>query len=173
MHVNLRDLATCDGGLHSLRNRNRTMKVFFALLVAVLLGVLPAAFAKSGRPVQAESASRFQVDAPLSREMAALRAAFAARLPAIQAGRLDAAGYARLGMEVDARVATIIRECRLPSDADAVLHGYLGRMLGAATRMRNADADPSARHDAALEVVAAYNAYGSRFADPAWRALEP
>ncbi len=150
------------------------MKVHLNILALVLLAVSATAFARYGPPGQAtqENASRFQADAPLSREMAALRAAFAARLPAIQADHLDAAGYTALGAEVDTRVATIIRECRLPSDADAVLHGYLGRMLGAAARMRKADADGTARRDAALEVVTAYNAYGNRFADPAWKALE-
>lgn len=121
----------------------------------------------------AATRARFQADAPLSREMAAIRAAFQAQLPAIHAGRLDAAGYAALGAEVETRIATMIRECRLPEDADAALHGYIGRMLAAAGRMKRADLDATAHRDAALEAISAYNDYGGRFVDPAWKALAP
>lgn len=149
-------------------------------LVLLLTAALPAlaqheheSHAAHADALAAATRARFQADAPLSREMAAIRAAFEAQLPAIHTGRLDAAGYAALGAEVETRVANMIRECRLPQDADAALHGYIGRMLAAAGRMKRADLDATAHRDAALEAISAYNDYGSRFVDPAWKALKP
>ncbi|MCE5233536.1 MAG: hypothetical protein ABFC67_10585 [Mizugakiibacter sp.] len=151
-----------------------------ALLLAAALPALAqheheshAAYATHADAASAATRARFKADAPLSREMAAIRAAFEAQLPAIHAGRLDAAGYAALGAEVETRVATMIRECRLPQDADATLHGYIGRMLAAAGRLKRADLDATAHRDAALETISAYNDYGVRFIDPAWKALKP
>ena len=146
------------------------------LLILLLVAMSSSAVAQhehAATPNRVDIHTRFQADVPLSREMAAIRTTFAAQLPAIRAGRLDAAGYASLGKEVEARVATIVRECRLPTDADTVLHGFIGRMLAAASRMRQADLGPAAHHKAALEVIAAYNEYGGRFRDAAWKALAP
>uniref|UniRef100_A0A0U1PAS7 DnrO protein n=1 Tax=Mizugakiibacter sediminis TaxID=1475481 RepID=A0A0U1PAS7_9GAMM len=149
----------------------------FALLLAAAAPAMAqhehAAPAAHVDALSGATRARFQADAPLSREMAAIRAAFAARIAAIHAGRLDAAGYAALGAEVETRIATMIRECRLPADADAALHAYIGRMLAAAGRMKRADLDATAHRDAALEAISAYNDYGGRFADPAWKALTP
>lgn len=155
----------------------------------ILFAPLALAFAVAAAPALAQHAhhdpaahvdtmaaatqARFKADAVLSREMGAIRAAFEAHLPAIHDGSLDTAGYAALGAEVETRIATIIRECRLPADADAALHGYIGRMLAAAGRMKRADLDATAHRDAALEAIAAYNDYGGRFVDPAWKALTP
>lgn len=142
------------------------------LLVAVSASAV-AQHAHTTAPNRVDIHASFQADVPLSREMAAIRTTFAAQLPAIRTGRLDAAGYAALGKEVEARVATIVRECRLPTDADTVLHGYIGRMLAAAARMRQPDLGPAAHRAAALEVIAAYNEYGGRFRDAAWKTLAP
>lgn len=150
----------------------RLAALLFVPLIAASFPTL-AQHPHAAPPVQANAHARFQADVPLSREMAALRSSFAQQLPAIRAGRLDAAGYATLGTEVETRVTTIVRECRLPPDADAVLHAYIGRMLTAAGQMRDAGLDPAAHRKAALEVIATYNEYGSRFVDSAWAKLTP
>lgn len=147
-----------------------------AFAIAVLLAAPAPASAQhehGATPPQVDVHASFRADAPLSREMAKIRVAFATHISAIEAGRLDAAGYAVLGGEVQTRVNTIIRECRLPAEADAVLHGYIGRMLTDAARMRQADLDLTARRAAALDVVKIYNEYGRRFVDPAWKSLAP
>lgn len=153
------------------------MLVRLAALPIILLLAAPAPASAQhthgAAPAQVDAHASFRADVPLSREMAAIRAAFAAQIPAIGAGRLDSAGYAALGSEVQTRINTMIRECRLPADADAVLHDYIGRMLTAAARMRQADLDPTAHRTAALDVVKIYNEYGSRFVDPAWKTLAP
>ncbi|HEU0278112.1 MAG TPA: hypothetical protein VFQ95_09860 [Rhodanobacteraceae bacterium] len=46
-------------------------------------------------------------------------------------------------------------------------------MSTAAARLRRADAGPIAHRAAAMEVIDAYNEYGSHFTDPTWKALTP
>lgn len=113
----------------------------------------------------------FTADATLSREMAAIRTGLATHLAQDGDGQGDVSANAALGRNLEARIGTIIRECRLPQDADAVLHGYLARMLIAAGTLQRADATASARHSAVQAAVRAYDDYGARFTDPAWKAL--
>lgn len=142
------------------------------LLLVGIFGMVPAALAQAhAGTAAAADAATFQPDATLSREMAAIRASLEGRFSGIEAGTLDAAAYGALGRGLQDRVETIIRECELPAAADAVLHGYLGRMLAAAATLRRPDATPAERQAAALAAIRAYNDYGTRFRDGAWRAL--
>jgi hypothetical protein len=154
--------------------------ILHRIAFVTLLGLAASvpAIAQHAHTSSAEAAStsphaRFRADAPLSREMAGIRGAFAAKLAAIHANTLDPAGYAALGAEVETRVQTMIRECRLPPEADGVLHGYIGRMLASAARLRQAELDSTAHRTAAVEVIDAYNEYGGRFIDPVWKPLAP
>lgn len=115
---------------------------------------------------------RFTPDATLSNEMAEIRSALAERLSAIQTGKLDDADYAALGAALEGRITTIVRECRLPPDADAVLHVTIARMLTAASTMKRGGSTPEQRRDAAVAAVRAYDDYGARFDDPRWKALQ-
>ncbi|HEX5959883.1 MAG TPA: hypothetical protein VFY97_01380 [Rhodanobacteraceae bacterium] len=123
-------------------------------------------------PEASSSQATFKPDATLSREMAAIRAAFARRLDSIRVGELNDAEYATLGRDLEGRLGTIVRECKLPPDADAVLHGYIARMLTAAGTMQRTSEPVERRREAALAVVVAYDDYGTRFIDPAWQALD-
>lgn len=118
-----------------------------------------------------DAATMFAADAILSREMAAIRTGLASRLAEGGVGHGDATADGVLGRDLEARIGTIIRECRLPEDADAVLHGYLARMLTAAGTLQRADATASERYSAVRAAVHAYDDYGARFTDPAWKAL--
>ena len=155
---------------------------FATLLSACLLAV--AAFAPASTAsaqehhhhmaasAASDAAAMFAADATLSREMAAIRAGLAAHLAEPPGGGdAGAAADGVLGRDLEARIGTIIRECRLPEDADAVLHGYLARMLTAAGTLQRADTTASERHSAVQAAVHAYDDYGARFTDPAWKAL--
>jgi len=125
-----------------------------------------------GAPAAPAVTGRFTPDATLSNEMAEARSAFAERLSAIHAGKLDGADYVALGAALEGRVTTIVRECKLPPDAGAVLHVTIARMLTAASTMKRGSSTPEQRRDAAVAAVRAYDDYGARFDDPQWKALQ-
>ena len=65
---------------------------------------------------------RWTTDAPLRQRMGEIRAFLAPHLAAIHRGTLPAAEYRALGAAVEHTVAAIIAECKLPPEADAMLH---------------------------------------------------
>jgi hypothetical protein len=78
---------------------------------------------------------KWETDAPLRQAMARLRQHMAPALGPIHAKRLPAAEYARLGREVEAAVADIVAQCKLPPEADAQLHLVVAELLQGAEQM--------------------------------------
>lgn len=98
--------------------------------------------------------ARWSTDAPLRQGMEAMRAA-AVGAPA-----------GELADVIDAQVAYIIENCRLPPEADANLHLVIEHLIEGADTLRLDDGERGR-----AEVIAALNAYGAHFDHPGWRAL--
>jgi len=111
---------------------------------------------------------KWSTDEPLRAGMAAIHAAFDAEHAAIDSGSATDAQYDALAGLIDAQVLDIIRNCKLPPAADANLHLVIADLQRGTHQMRGAD-PARARHDGAVLVHGALEAYGRYFDDPAWQ----
>lgn len=149
-----------------------------ATLVAALALVagLPAFAADSHQHAAGEAAKlaldhgkKWATDAPLRKAMGELRAALAAKHGAIHKGTLAPADYKALGTTIEAKVATIVAECKLEPAADANLHIVVAELIAAADALQGKSKTAPAA-GAGLAVQAA-NRYGEFFDHPGWKAL--
>lgn len=101
-------------------------------------------------------------DAPLREGMTRMRALVAPQLAAAHAGTLGAQEYAALASKLDVEVAGIVSNCRLPPQADAVLHAILSELMAGSSAMagRTPGAD---RAHGLVQVATAVNTYGRYF----------
>ena len=101
--------------------------------------------------------------------MGEIRALLAPQLGPIHAGRLPSADYQALGAAVEQKVAAIVAECKLPPDADAMLHLIVADLVAGADIMQGkTDGKPA---EGAHKVVTAANAYGRYFDHAGWKPL--
>lgn len=107
---------------------------------------------------------KWATDAPLRKGMGAIRDVLQANLPAAHEGKLKADDYAAMGKKIDAEVAVIFQECKLPPDADAALHDILLPIMDATKAMQKGK-DPKA----VVSAVSAVNTYGKSFDHPDWK----
>ena len=147
------------------------MRNILAIALAASLGtVAPHAAAQhhahhpaAAAPAQsAAPAVRYATDAPLRKGMADIRTAVA-MLEHADHGHLDAAQVRNLAGNIERSIGGIIAECKLAPEADAALHGIIGK-LGqgiAALKEDPADTAPVAGMRAALDD------YARMFDDPA------
>lgn len=99
-----------------------------------------------------EDGRRWAADAPLRTAMQQIRSARARPVG-------SAAEAVALADAVDAAIAYMVRNCALPPEADAALHGVIGELGGASSRLRR-EPDPAAAL-AALDVALEH--YAQRF----------
>lgn len=112
----------------------------------------------------------WQTDAPLRAGMDELHAAFAENLPAIHEDRMSAADYQALGEKTRQEVGTIVAQCKLTPEADAMLHLIIAELLSGADIMTG-QAEGAPREGAHKAVMALDN-YGRYFDHPGWVGLE-
>ncbi len=112
---------------------------------------------------------KWTTDAPLRQRMGEIRALMAAQIDPIHKGKLAPATYATLGAAIESKVASIVAECKLPPEADAMLHLIVADLVAGADVMQGKAAGEPA--DGAHKVVTAANAYGRYFNDAAWKPL--
>lgn len=113
---------------------------------------------------------QWETDAPLRAGMESLRMAFAERLHAIHADELSAEGYVSLGEATAREVGTIVAQCRLRPEADAMLHLIVAELMSAADLMMGkAEGAP---REGAHKAVMALDDYGRYFDHPGWMNLE-
>ncbi len=109
----------------------------------------------------AAPAARYATDAPLRKGMADIRTAVG-MLEHAAHGHLDAAQVRTLAANIERAIGGIIAECKLDPQADAALHGIIGRLGAgiAALKEHPGDAAPVAGMRAALDD------YARMFDDP-------
>jgi hypothetical protein len=112
---------------------------------------------------------KWTTDAPLRQRMGEIRALMAERIPAIHAGKLSAADYQALGVAVEQKVGAIVAECKLPPEADAMLHLIVADLVEGADVMQGKAAGKPG--DGAHKVAMAANAYGRYFDHKGWKPL--
>jgi hypothetical protein len=147
--------------------------------IAFVLGALPALAATAdvhqhdGAAIQAlklNAGKKWATDAPLRKGMSEIRDAIAADKNAIHAGKLTDARYDALAKRVDAQVAYMIENCKLPPEADAQLHLVIAQITEGSEAMKGKSKNAT-RRVGAEKIVAALNAYGNHFQHPGWTSL--
>lgn len=113
---------------------------------------------------------KWATDQALRESMAELRAAFAASLHQIHAGALPPQQYKALSDKITTQLARIVAECKLPAQADAVLHILLSELAEAAKGMQGGTAAET--QAAAQKAIKALNDYGRYFDHPKWHDLK-
>lgn len=98
---------------------------------------------------------KWQTDAPLRKGMENIRAVLATRQKPEAMAEL-----------VNAEVAYIVQNCKLPEDADAQLHLIIAELLAGAEAMKGEHA-----REGAERVTKALDEYGRFFDHPGWRKL--
>ena len=148
------------------------------LLAALLVGAfqLPAAAADAHRhdhgkaqtaKLQLDAGRKWTTDQPLRQTMDAINRAMGEALPLIHHDKFDAARYRSLARTLNDKVAYAVQNCKLDPKADAMLHIVIADILSGAEIM---EAKAGAkRHDGAVKVMQALEAYGKHFEHPGWR----
>ncbi|MBK7145697.1 MAG: DnrO protein [Xanthomonadales bacterium] len=123
----------------------------------------PADGAAAAAPASGE---RFAVDAPLQQGMGKIRTAVA-NLEHHEMGHLSDEDVVAQANEIEAQVQFLIANCKLDPQADAALHGIIGKLLEGAKALKDkpADATPVAPLRLALAE------YLQRFDDLTWLPL--
>jgi hypothetical protein len=145
------------------------------ILMAPLAALQPAALAQhqhegGGHTLELDQGKKWSTDAPLRQGMSAIRDAVAADHHAIHGGDETAAQYAALAAKIDAQIAHIVTNCKLPPAADAQLHVVLGEIIAGSESMKRSD--QAERRAGAVKVIGALATYPQYFDHPDWRALE-
>ena len=114
--------------------------------------------------------SKWGTDEPLRAGMGRIRGLVEPRIATAHAGKLRPAEYRELAGRVENEVATIVANCKLEPEADAMLHLVIAD-IGAGTDAM-AGKDAKARPALGLVKVAqAVNQYGSHFDHPGFKPI--
>lgn len=112
---------------------------------------------------------KWATDEPLRAGMENIRSSMAGNLERIHNGKLTSERYHALGTAIQQQVTTIITQCKLDPQADAMLHIVISDLLSGADAMQGkGDMAPAS---GAHKVVKALNAYGDYFNHPGWLSL--
>lgn len=114
--------------------------------------------------------AKWATDEPLRTGMDSLRILFAKYLPTIRKQTLTDDDYKILGEVVQGEVGRIVAQCKLPPQADAMLHLVIADLLAGADLMTGKT--PGKPVTGAQAVVTALNSYGSHFEHAGWLPLK-
>lgn len=106
-------------------------------------------------------------DTALREGMTGIRATLRASLSQIHGGSFSVAEYAALADRVESQVNGVVRNCRLPPEADAQLHLVISDILDGAEMMRN----DNGRVEGAIKLMRTLHAYGDYFDHPDWHTV--
>jgi hypothetical protein len=112
---------------------------------------------------------KWATDAPLREGMNTIRAFVAAKLDAIHRSTFTPDEYKALGAAIERQVGNIVAQCKLPADADAMLHLVVADLLAGVDALQG-KANGNVV-DGAHQVVVAANNYGRYFNHPGWKPL--
>ena len=110
---------------------------------------------------------KWATDEPLRRHMGEIRAALSQRSGDILAGRLTDRQAQDLGTLIEARVALIVTDCKLPPEADANLHLIVADLVEAAEILQGRTKQKPQRGTAIAARAA--QMYATYFDHPGWK----
>lgn len=111
---------------------------------------------------------KWATDAPLRTGMAAIRSELQSAMKPIHENTYSAEQYKALANKIDAQIATIVAECKLPPDADAELHTVLSQLAAGTDLMKKAGSGMAG----AIRTFQGLETYARSFDHPGWKPLE-
>lgn len=153
--------------------RNRAV---LCIAMITLAAAMPAAAAVHAHENAAHGATarltldqgrKWATDEPLRHHMGEIRDALASHSRAILSGALDDAQAHALGAQIEARVASIVADCRLPPGADANLHLVVADLLRAADTLQGRTSRKPQQGTALA--TRATQMYATYFDHPGWK----
>lgn len=114
---------------------------------------------------------KWETDESLRKGMTEIKKIAAANLSKVNKDSMDAKRFTDIATKVDSQIQFLIKNCKLPEDADAQLHVLVAKMVGAAHKMKDSS-ELSDRKVGFFEVVEAVNTYGDYFDHPNWTKLK-
>ena len=143
--------------------------------LATLFATLPSTAAEThahghgagALALQLDHGKKWATDAPLRRGMAAIREAVHGAPAPLHKATAKPEAYAAVGARIEAEVGRIVKECKLPPDADAQLHLVVAEVIAGADAMKAAK-DAKAGRAGLLQVNGALGAYAKHFDHPGW-----
>lgn len=123
--------------------------------------------AETPHKLQLDNGNKWPTDAPLRQAMSEINLALGEALPLIHKHQFSADQYRQLADTVSQKVAFIVENCKLDARADAMLHLIVADLMAGAEVMSGKAAGN--RHDGAVQVRRALQAYGQYFRHPGWR----
>jgi len=153
----------------------RSNTCFFALLLALSAGVEGADQPKhhhgeGSTLLQLDAGQRWKTDTALRESMATLRVEFVNQHHVIYQGTASHDQYEALATAIERTLDKVISQCQLEPSADAQLHIILGKLMGAAEKMRHL-ADRQQANLGAMQAINALNDYAQHFEDPTFLPL--
>ncbi|MEO5333209.1 MAG: hypothetical protein H7839_14420 [Magnetococcus sp. YQC-5] len=109
----------------------------------------------------------WSTDAPLRKGMEQIQIHIQEALPRIHAGTQTNKQYATLAKKIHSHINTMIKQCKLPPDADAQLHVVLGEVIKGALTMQEQGGQASG----AAKIVHALDLYGRHFDHAGWKPI--
>lgn len=153
------------------------LKILATALAALVLAVSAPARAaddhhhhghdEAPTTLQFDGGKQWRTDATLRRSMGDINGAMAKALPRIHADQFDDGAYQALAATVSQKVGYAVAHCKLEARADAMLHLVIADLLAGAETM--AGKGTASRHDGAVQVLQALDAYGKYFRHPGWK----
>lgn len=158
-------------------NSHRTLFTAAAVAGAFVLGCMAPAYAADTHrhaadepgKLKLDTGKKWATDKPLRRHMAEIHAAIATKYVRIRKETLAAGDYMALGRLIEARVASIVSECKLEPAADTNLHLIVAELISGADAMQGKSrTTPTA---GAAQTMRAVNNYGRYFSHAGWKPL--
>jgi hypothetical protein len=158
---------------HAMQTRLSAL-LFSLFLAAAVPGAASAADAhrhdhgSADTPkLQLNAGKKWTTDKALRQTMNEINLAMGEALPLIHRDSFDNEQYRRLATVVTQKVAYAVENCKLDPKADAMLHLVIADLLGGTETMEGKQ--PGSRHDGAVQVMQALQAYGKYFQHPGWK----
>ena len=117
--------------------------------------------------LQLDHGKKWATDAPLRRGMLAIHDAVRGAPAPMHKATAKPEDYAKLGNRIEGEVGRIVKECKLPPDADAQLHLLVAEMVAGADAMKDAK-DAKSGRAGLVKVNGALTAYAKHFDHPGW-----
>jgi hypothetical protein len=146
----------------------------FALSTAILSPVALAAtehdhgHGAEAAKLQLDHGKKWATDEPLRRAMVSIRESVHGAPAPMHKGTAKPEAYAEVGNRIEADVGRIVKECKLPPDADAQLHIVVADLIAGADAMKGAK-DGKAGRAGLIKVDGALKAYAAHFDHPGWK----
>ena len=159
----------------------RIRKIVAAILGSLLLSAFAPVFAaadhhhhdhgtQSHGTLHLNGDQKWVTDEALRLNMGGIRAQIVAHREGIQRSTLSQQQYRELAKEIKQYINTIVAECKLTPEADAMLHLVLADMLKGVDMLEGKGGSKPA--EGAHKITDALNAYGRYFDHPGWRELK-